>query len=202
MNQNKTMIVGVALIFFAIWIFASWTYKTVEEANSIKKSLRFEGGSTLTTKQGALVIIEGNVSMKNKFLIHDFVIAVKERYIETSEHSDWSIIESYRQPVLVDLSPGEIILTSDHVCTQAKRNNFLYAGIKTRYSGLKKGDPVAAIGTLTAHSPATLAVKYWYSGSIEDYTTHMASLRKYSYILFIVPMSMGVGFFIWGWKRK
>lgn len=204
MYSRRMMLAGVILIFSAIGIFAFGTYMIGEEANAIKKSARFYGGNANAVSRGTLVIIEGRVSMKNKLLVHDYVDAAKECY---GNDADWSIIESYCQPVLVDLPPGEIILTSGRVCTRATGNNVLYTGEKTkdgenvRYTGLKRGDPVTAIGTVTAHSPAALAVKYWYSGSIDDYTAHLTSSRKNSRIFFMVLASMGAALFIWGWLR-
>ncbi len=137
--------------------------------------------------------------------MHDFVDAAKEHQVKGGS---WSILEKYRQPVLADLALGGITLTSDNLCSEAKGNNVLETGEKSewdrkvRYIGLRRGDPVTAVGTLTSSAPAALAVKYWYSGSIEDYGSFLASSRKGLYIFCVLIAALGAGLFIWGLKNR
>ena len=125
-------------------------------------------------------MVEGKVSVKNKILVHDFVDGAKEN----NDAGTWAILEAYRQPVIADLTRGEIILNSEVVCSEAKGNNTLETKDRTpnndpiRYQGLRKGDPITAVGTLAALAPAALTVQHWYSGSIADYRDYLASNRR------------------------
>jgi hypothetical protein len=141
--------------------------------------------------RGELVIVEGKISAKNRILVHDFVDAAKEYQ---AKGGSWTILEVHRQPVLADLARGEILLTSDTLCTEWNR--------KVRYVGLKRGDPVTAIGTLASLAPAALTVKYWYSGSVADYKIFLSSSRRGLHVFCGVIAIVGAGLFLLGLKRK
>lgn len=198
------MIVGVILVVAAAVLFAIGPFMVEQEEDSMKRAWRFDGSAAVTARQGDLVMVEGKVSAKNRILIHDYVIAAKEN----NDAGTWAILEEYHQPVRADLKGGEIILTADHVCTSPEGNNVLNTDERTpnndpiRFVGLKRGDPITAIGTLTSQSPAALAVKYWHSGSIADYKNFLSSSRKGVYIFCTVIAALGAGLFLWGLKNK
>lgn len=205
MYSRRMMIIGVILVLAAITILGFAIFMLGEEEDFIKKAARFEAGTAVAAGRGDLVLVEGRVSAKNRILVHDFVDAAKEYQ---ADKGSWTILEVYRQPVLADLARGEIILAADKVCTLAEGNNVLETGEKTasgrkiRYTGLRRGDPITAVGTLTTVVPAALAVKYWYSGTLTDYKNYLASSRKGSYIFFAVIGALGAGFFLWGLKKR
>ncbi len=204
MNSRRMMAVGVMMVLAAIAILLFALFMVGEEEESLKKAARFEGGAAGAAAQGDLVIIEGRVSVKNKILTHDYVDAAKEN----NDKGTWTILQVYHQPVLADLAQGEIILASAQVCTRPDGINALKTDEITpnkdpiRFVGLKRGDPIAAIGTLTSSVPAALAVKYWYSGSVADYKEFISSSRKGSYIFFAVLAALGAGLFVLGFKKR
>ena len=204
MYPRRMMIVGVIMMLVAIGILAFTLVIAGEEEDAVKKAARFDGDAAGAV-QGKLIIVEGRVSAKNRMLLRDFVDAAKEYQ---ADKGSWTILESYRQPVLADLARGGIILNSGNVCTRAKGNNVLKtdertaSGRKIRYTGLKRGDPITAVGTLNSSAQAALEVAYWYSGSVADYENYLASSRKGAYIFFAVIAALGAGFILLGWKNR
>lgn len=204
MYARRMMIAGVILVLASMAIFVFAIFMIGEEEDTFKKAARFDGGAAGAARQGDLVIVEGRVSVRNRILVHDFVDAEKEN----NDAGSWLILEQYRQPVLADLARGEIILTADHVCVRPEGNNVLKTDDRTsnndpiRFIGLKRGDPITAIGTLASLAPAALAVKDWYSGSITDYKDSLATNRKTGYIGCVVMIVLGAGLFLWGLKSR
>ena len=205
MYPKRMMIAGVIIVIVAIAILAFALVMVGEEEDFIKKAARFDGGTAGTARQGDLVIVEGKVSAKNKILVHDFVDGAREHQVKGGS---WSILKAYRQPVLADLAQGEIILASDKICNIAEGNNVLKTDEKSewnhevRYIGLRRGDPIAAVGTLASLAPAALDVKHWYSGSLADYKNYVTSSRKGSYIFFGVLVVIGAVLFILGFRKR
>jgi len=205
MYPRSMMITGVILVLVAIGILAFGLFMIGDEEDSMKKAARFDGKAAGTAVKGDLVLVEGKVSVKNKILVHDFVDAAKEWY---DYDADWSILEAYRQPVIADLARGEILLTSENICSEAKGNNVLLTDEKSpwnrqvRYIGLKRGDPITAVGTLISSAPAALSVTYWYSGSVADHKDSLTSSRKGVYVFCLLIAVMGAGLFYWGWKKR
>ena len=208
MYPRRMMTVGVIMILAAAAIFAFGNMMLFEEMNSFETAARYEGGMAGAAGQfdiGELVIVEGKVSAKNKILVHDFVDASKDHQVKGGS---WTSLEMYRQPILADLARGEILLNSENLCTEAKGNNVLETNEKSswnnriRYIGLKRGDPITAIGILTSLSPAALTVKHWYSGSIADYRNYLPSSMMGLYIFCAIIAVAGAGFFFMGLKRR
>jgi hypothetical protein len=203
MYSRRMMIVGVILVLASIAIFVFAIFMIGEEEQLLKKAVRFDGGAA-GAGQGVLVIVEGRVSAKNRILVHDFVDAEKEH----NDAGSWGVLEQYRQPVLADLARGEIILTAKYVCVRPEGNNILKTNERTsfndpvRFIGLRRGDPITAVGTLTSLVPAALAVKDWYSGSIAEYRDSLTTNRKTGYIGCAVMIVLGAGLFIWGLKSR
>jgi hypothetical protein len=199
------MITGAVLVIIATAILAFSLFMIGDEEKSLDKAVRFDGGAADADVLERLVIIEGKISVKNRILAHDFVDGAKEWY---DFDADWSTLQEYRQPVLADLARGGIILNSDKLCTRAEGSNILNTDERSgsadriRYIGLRRGDPIIAVGTLTSSAPAALAVKYWYSGSIAGYRNFLASSRKNGFIFFAVLASLGAGLFLWGFRIR
>ena len=109
---------------------------------------------------------------------------------------------------MADLAVGGITLNSENVCTGAKGNNILMTDEKSswnneiRYIGLRRGDPITAVGTLASVDPAALTVRNWYSGSVADYKETLSSGRKNMYIFCPILALMGAGMFFAGWKKR
>lgn len=208
MYPRRMMIVGAIMVLVAAAIFAFGKIMLGEEIHAFESAARFEGGTAGAAGQadlGELVVIEGKVSAKNKILVHGFVDASKDHQVKGGS---WTSLEMYRQPVLADLARGEILLNSEYLCTAAKGNNVLETGERSawnnrvRYIGLKRGDPITAIGTLTSLAPAALAVKYWYSGSVADYRNYLPSSLMGLYVFCAIITVTGAGFFLLGLKRR
>lgn len=204
MYPRRMMIVGAILAVAAIVIFALGFFMIGEEERTMQKTSLFDGSPGGTVKQGDLVMVEGKVSVKNKILVHDFVDGAKEN----NDAGTWAILEAYRQPVIADLTRGEIILNSEVVCSEAQGNNTLETKDRTlnndpiRYQGLRRGDPITAVGTLAALAPAALTVQHWYSGSIADYRDYLASNRRNICIFGPLLLLAGAGLFIVGFRRR
>jgi hypothetical protein len=197
--------VGVICVLVAGGVLAFALLAIGEEADTAERAAPFDGGTTGTVGRGHLVIVEGKVSAKNSILVQDFVDAAKEHQ---DNRGSWTIRKEYRQPILVDLARGEILLTAAQVCTRAKDGKVLEAEErstsegKIRYVGLKRGDSVTATGTLTSLAPASLAVRDWYSGSVADYMSFLTSSRKGVCVFSGAIAGLGVVFFLWGMKGR
>lgn len=204
MFPKRMMIIGAVFMAAAAALLVVALFMIGEEQELVKKAVPYEGGASAAVRQGELVIAGGKVSEKNKVLIFHFVDAAKEN----NDAGTWLIMETYRQPVIADLARGEIILNSETVCTRPEGKNVVNTNDRTpnndpiRYEGLRRGDPITAIGTLTSLKPATLAVKHWYSGSIADYKNSMVSNRKSGYIGSALVFLLGAGLVVWGWKKR
>ncbi len=202
-QARRSKIVGVVMVVVAIAILAFSLFYIGEEENTLNKAAPFNGNAADTVKLGDLVIVTGKVSEKNKNIKFDFVHAAKEHHVD----ADWTILEFYRQPVIADLEKGEIILNSELLCTNGRGKSILHTDEKSewrlpiRYEGLKRGNPIMAIGTITSLSPASLAVQHWYSGSVSDYRDSLASSKKNAPIFFVLLVGMGAGLYFWGVKR-
>jgi len=199
------MIVGAIMMLAAAGLFAFAPAMIGEEEADIRSAARFDGSAGGSFAPGALVVVEGKISTKNKTLVHDFVDAAKEHQVKGGS---WSILQAYRQPVIAELSRGEIVLTSENLCTEAKGNNVLDTDEKSewgkpvRYTGLKKGDPITALGTLTSLSPAALTVKSWYSGSAAEFNEYLASSMKGLRVFCAIIAVLGAGLFLLGFIRR
>jgi hypothetical protein len=204
MYPRRMMLIGVILVIAAIAIFAFGLFMVGEEEDFVKNAARFDGGAADTARRGDLVIVEGKVSEKNKILVHDFVDAAKEN----NDAGTWGILEAYRQPVIADLARGEIILNSEYICDRAEGKNVLATDDRTlnndpiRYIGLRRGDPITAVGTLSSLAPAALAVKHWYSGSVATYRDALTTNRRTGYIACPIIAVAGAALFLWGWKKR
>lgn len=204
MYPKRMMLLGIVLVIAAIAIFAFGLFMVGEEEDFVNNAARFDGGAADAVRRGDLVIVEGKVSGKNKILVHDFIDAAKEN----NDAGTWGILEVYRQPVIADLARGEIILNSEYVCDRADGKNVLATDDRTpnndpiRYIGLRRGDPITAVGTLASLAPAALAVKHWYSGSIASYSDALTANRRTGYIACPIIAGAGAAMFLWGWKKR
>jgi hypothetical protein len=202
--QSRRKVVGVICVLVATAILAFALLAIGEEADILRRAAPYDGGTTGTVGRGHLVIVEGKVSAKNSVLVEDLVDAAME---QRDSEGSWMIRKEYRQPILVDLARGEILLTAAQVCTRAKEGKALEAEERTtsegqiRYVGLRRGDPVTATGTLTSLAPASLSVENWYSGSVTDYRSFLTSSRRGVYVFSGVIAVLGVAFFLWGMKK-
>lgn len=204
MYPRRMMIAGVILMLAAAGVFAFAFLMIGDEEAAMKKAVRFDGSAAGSVKQGDLVLVEGRVSVKNKILVHDFVHGAKEN----NDAGTWGILEAYRQPIIADLAQGEITLVSELICSEAKGNNTLETEDRTpnndpiRFQGLRRGDPITAVGTLSALAPAALAVQSWYSGSSADYSDYLASNRSNLYIFCPLIALAGAGLFLVGFRKR
>lgn len=207
MHPHRMMTVGVIMALAAIAILAFGYFMLGEEENLLNNAARFDGEAATDRHFdiGELVIVEGKVSAKNKILVHDFVDASKDHQVKGGS---WTSLEMYRQPILADLARGGIILNSENLCTEAKGNNVLETDERSswnnriRYIGLKRGDPITAIGILSSLAPAALTVTHWYAGSIADYRDYLPSSRKGLYIFCAIIFALGAGLFLPGFKKR
>ena len=205
MYPRRMKITGVIMIVVSMGILAFGVFQLSEEQQMIQTAIPFNGNSTGNIKTGDLVVIEGKVSVKNKILIHDFVDAAREY---KGNKGYWTILESFRQPVTIDLAAGEITLHSEYICSEGTGNLIKSTDEKTpdgreiRYIGLRLGDPVTAVGTLTSHKPLMLEVKGWYSGSATDYSSYINSGMTGLYVFCILLALIGAGLFLLGMKKS
>ncbi len=205
MYPRRMMVVGAILVAAAIALFVAAFAMVGDDEELINRAVRFDGSAAGSAKQGDLVIVEGRVSAKNKVLVHDFIDAASEHQVKGGS---WSVLKYFRQPVLADLARGEILLNSDNLCTEAKGNNVLMTdeksewGHEIRYIGLRRGDPIMAVGALASLDPAVLTVKNWYSGSAADYRESLASSRKKIYIFCPILALIGAGLFLLGFRKR
>ncbi|MBP7735579.1 MAG: hypothetical protein KA369_06355 [Spirochaetes bacterium] len=205
MYPKRMMVAGVILVVAAVALFVAAITMLGKDEDVISRAVRFDGSAAASIKQGDLVVVEGKVSVKNKILIHDFVDAASEHQVKGGS---WSTLEFFRQPVLADLAHGEILLNSENLCSEAKGNNVLMTGEKSkwnhevRYIGLRRGDPITAVGILASLAPAALTVKDWYSGSVADYKDSLSSSRKNLFILCPILALVGAGMFILGFRKR
>lgn len=205
MYPRRMMVAGAILAAAAIALFVAAFVMVGEDEDTINRAIRYDGKAGGPVKPGDLVFIEGKVSAKNKVLVHDFVNAASEHQVRGQS---WSTLNLFRQPVMADLAVGGITLNSENVCTGAKGNNILMTDEKSswnneiRYIGLRRGDPITAVGTLASVDPAALTVRNWYSGSVADYKETLSSGRKNMYIFCPILALMGAGMFFAGWKKR
>ena len=204
MFPRRMMIAGAIMVLASVALNIAAPGMIGGESTDLIHAARFDG-SAGNVAPGALVVVEGKVSAKNKTLVHDFVDAAKEHQVKGGS---WSILQAYRQPVIAELARGEVILNSENLCTEAKGSNILAVdeksewGRSVRFIGLKKGDPITAVGTLSALSPAALTVKSWYSGSAADYQDYLASSMKGLRVFCAIIAVLGVGLFLLGFIRR
>lgn len=204
MFPRRMMIAGAIMVLASVALNIAAPGMIGGESTDLIHAARFDG-SEGNVAPGALVVVEGKVSAKNKTLVHDFVDAAKEHQVKGGS---WSILQAYRQPVIAELARGEVILNSENLCTEAKGSNILAVdeksewGRSVRFIGLKKGDPITAVGTLSALSPAALTVKSWYSGSAADYQDYLASSMKGLRVFCAIIAVLGVGLFLLGFIRR
>lgn len=204
MHSKRMMAVGAVMMAAALGIFIFGFVILGEKDEAFERAIPYDG-TPGGAGEGDLVVIEGKVSARNKILVHDFVDAAKEHQVKGGS---WSILETYRQPILVDLAGGELLLTSETICTEAKGNNILMADEKSswdrpvRYIGLKRGDPVTAVGTLIKTNPAAMTVEYWYSGTAAEHRASAASGGKGLQVFCLLVALMGAGLFIGGFKSR
>ncbi len=204
MYPRRMKITGVIMIAVSMGILAFGVFRLSEENKLIQNAVPYNGNITGTLKIGDLVVIEGKVSAKNKILIHDFVDAAREY---KGNKGSWTISETFRQPVVVDLVAGDITLHSENICSEGTGNLIKSTDEKTsdgreiRYIGLRRGDPVTAVGTLTSLKPFMLEVKGWYSGSAVEYSSFINSSMTGLYVFCILLALIGAGLFLWGMKK-
>jgi hypothetical protein len=205
MYPRRMMAVGVILVLAAMGILLAGLFVVGEQEDSINRAVAYDGKAADADGPRGLVIVEGKVSARNKVLIFDFVYGAKE---SNEKGGSWSIRETYLQPVVAELAGGEIILKTEGVCSEGKETNFRNTderdanGRLIRYVGLKRGDPITALGTLTSSAPATMAVKYCYSGSVAGYRDYLSSSRRNGFIVCPILALAGVLMFLWGYKRR
>ena len=204
MFPRRMMIAGAIMVLASVALNIAAPGMIGGESTDLIHAARFDG-SAGNVAPGALVVVEGKISAKNKTLVHDFVDAAKEHQVKGGS---WSILQAYRQPVIAELARGEVILNSENLCTEAKGSNILAVDEKSewgrpvRFIGLKNGDPITAVGTLSALSPAALTVKSWYSGSAADYQDYLASSMKGLRVFCAIIAVLGVGLFLLGFIRR
>jgi len=198
------MLIGVILVIAAIALFMLGYIIIGEEEDYLKKAVRYDGMAAGFTGHGGSVLIEGKISGRNSTIIHDFVHAAKEN----NDAGTWRTMERHFQPVIANLAGGEVTLVSEFVCDRGKGKKVLETEERTpnsdpvRFTGLKIGAPITAVGTLTGLSPASLTVKYWYSGSADDYMSAVKSNRNNIYIFCPIIALAGAVFFLFGWKKR
>jgi len=199
------MVAGVILVAAAMVLFAVAITMLGKDDDMINRAAGFDGSAPGAVKQGDLVVVEGKVSEKNKILVHDFVDAASEHQVKGQS---WSTLKFFRQPVLAELAHGEILLNSENLCSEAKGNNILMTdeksewGHEIRYIGLRRGDPITAVGVLTSVNPAVLSVKNWYSGSATEYRDSLSSNRRNIYVFCAILTLAGAGLFLLGFRKR
>ncbi len=205
MYPRRMMVAGVILVAAAIALFVVSFTMVGNDEELINRAVRFDGSAQGAVKQGDLVVVEGKVSEKNKILVHGFVDGASEHQVKGQT---WSTLKLFRQPVLAEMAHGEILLNSENLCSEAKGNNVLMTGEKSewgheiRYVGLRRGDPITAVGVLTSSNPPALRVENWYSGSAPDFREFLASSRKNSYIFCVILALAGAGMFVLGFRKR
>ncbi|GEM_PF-1371006 len=100
-----------------------------------------------------------------------------------------------------------MIFNSKFVCTLPEGKKAVNTEEKTpnddpvRHEGLRRGDPITAVGALTGITPASLEVKHWCSGSVAEYRAPLSSNSRNSYIICPLIALAGAGMFFAGWKK-
>ncbi|MBN1532058.1 MAG: hypothetical protein JXA20_05295 [Spirochaetes bacterium] len=203
MYPRRMMVVGVMLVLAAAGILLLGLFVTGEQEDALNSAAPFDGGAA-AAPQGP-VVVQGKVSPKNRILVFDFVYGAKET---NEKGGSWSIRETYLQPIVADLAGGEILLKTEGVCTEGREGNFRSTGERDannrliRYVGLKRGDSITAVGTMTSAAPPAMAVQYCYPGSLADYRDSLASGRRTGFIASPLLTLAGVLMFLWGYKRR
>lgn len=205
MYAKRMIITGAVMVAAAGAILAVALLMLGDEARLAAEARPWDGDPSAAPHAGTLVLVEGRVSERNRVLVHDFVDGARE-YLPAK--GSWTIAEAYRQPVIADLPGGAVILNAERICTGAAVNNVLdtgeknEAGQRIRHIGLRRGDPITAIGTLAAPAPPSLTVMHWYAGTRADYGRAIASGRRGSLVFFAVLTALGAALVIAGLVQR
>jgi hypothetical protein len=99
---------------------------------------------------GREVMAEGQVSIQNKVVRHGLVAYVYEQYEHDPEGDDrgWRAYRRETPPLLIDLPDGRIQVEHDYDLRRLPSSNTHRNGDE-RYRGLKHGDAVLVVGTIT-----------------------------------------------------
>jgi hypothetical protein len=205
MYPRRMMAAGAILALAAAGILLFGLFIVGEREEAINGAAPFDGSAAGAGGTKGLIVVEGKVSAKNRVLVYDFVYGAMQA---NEKGGTWTIRKMYSQPFIVDLGNGEVILDPEDLCTEGSERNFRETGLKdangrpTRYVGLKRGDPITAIGQLVSSAPATVAVRYCYAGSAAGYRESLASSRRNGFIACPILALVGALMFLWGYRRR
>lgn len=190
---------GGALVCGAlVWISALRTVTRVEDLAPITRVTALGDVST-----GSPVLLQGRLSARNPIQLdaYGFAAFVCEGRATTDARGtptagNWSVRERVTPPVWLDLSGGAVWITNDdYALEQGRTIELAPVGAArhsdTRYSGLAPGDPVIAVGVLTARgAQPTLKADFLARGTREDY---VASQRNAGVIFFALGVLVALG---------
>lgn len=202
MYPRRMMVAGAILVLAAIGILIAGLFITGEQESAINGATPFDGGPSVA---GTRVIVEGKVGDRNAILKLDYVYGARE---SNQKGGSWTILEAYVQPLVLDLASGGIVLNTKGVCTEGKAGNILNTdekdanGRQVRYTGLKRGDRVSAVGTLTSSDPPEMEVGHCYAGTVSEFRDSVSSSRRTSYIFCTVIALAGALMFFLGFRRR
>ncbi len=194
---------GALLCGLLTWCSASRTANRVEGLSPITRASVLGDMST-----GKPVLIEGQISQRSPITLqdHGFVAYLREgRAIVDSKGApspgNWSVRERVTPPLLIELSGGRAaIVNDDYVLENGKTVEVKPSAFErysdTRYVGIETGEPVIAVGVVTARgAQPELKAEFVARGTQASYA---ASQRNAGVIFFVISVVVAMlgGIFI------
>jgi len=146
-------------------------------------------------QEGQTILLTSTISQENPQLVDDLVVACEQN--QDSDSGTWQERRQVHGPLVLDLDGLEIIATLRMPCPRGE-----YAIIDNpndsmrRWVGLRRGDVLTLMGTVTGTSPLTLDAESSFGGDVEAYHHYLTKTRWYVLPFSAICLLAGVAFVV------
>ena len=188
--------------FFALLAVGSFAYAFLalsSEQRRLGGLKPFEAAQAAGLRAGQRILLTSVISEKNPPLIHDLVVACEETQ---GDDNSWNPRKRYHRPLVVARDGVELTVTLRQPCPRGR-----HAVIPNpesnlwRWVGLRRGDTLTVVGTVTATSPLTLWGEDAFAGGVDEYRRYLTRARWYVVPFSVVCLLLGVALIVGGIRR-
>jgi hypothetical protein len=202
-HAKKRWVVGLGafLVLAAIGAFLFSIFMLSNELERLDRLTPFESARASELRVGQPILITSIISDKNPPLIRDLVVACEETQDE--ESGSWQPQKQFHRPLVVTRDGIEFVVTLRQPCPRGHTTEIPNPESNLwRWVGLRSGDTLTVVGTVTGADPLTLWGEDAFAGSVDDYRRYLTQVGWY-----VVPFSgllllAGVGLILLGRRGR
>lgn len=192
-KKAQNIFFALVWLVFSLIIFGFITFSLNAESSKIEDLTPQTEASFAELSAGETVLLEARVDEGNHALVHDFVLACKEVFVDDDENGSWDTVREYNQSLRLRLGDSVFEVSFERACPRGD-HDIIEDPLDddVRWIGIRAGALLSVVGSVKSTAPLSVSTDQFYVGDVESYRKMLSNAGLFVTLFALLFIGIGV----------